>query len=315
MSGPVTQRGETVAGAAPALEPPQLDVTESRAAQVGPITVRRALPRRARRTVGAWCFVDHMGPVPPGDGGGLAIGPHPHIGLQTVTWLHAGEMLHRDSLGSEQVIRPGQLNLMTAGYGVVHAEEPTGAYQGPFEGVQLWVAQPGATRHGHAAFEHHAELPQAELGGGVATVLVGAFAGAASPARRDTDHFGVDLDLRAGRSTLPLEAGHEHALVLTSGAVEVAAHVVEPGHLAYLGAGRDELAVTAVTASRGLLLGGAPFPEAVLMWWNFVARTQAEVVEAQRAWSHGADRFGVVASPLPRIEVGPPPWSSGRSAD
>jgi quercetin 2,3-dioxygenase len=315
MSGPVTERDEAVAGAAPALEPPQVEVTESRAAEVGPITVRRALPRRDRRTVGAWCFVDHMGPVSTTEGDGPAIGPHPHIGLQTVTWLHAGELLHRDSLGSEQVIRPGQLNLMTAGHGVVHAEEPTGAYQGPFEGVQLWVAQPGATRHAEAAFEHHAELPQAELDGGVATVLVGAFAGAGSPARRDTDHLGVDLDLRVGRSTLPLEPGHEHALVLTSGAIEVDGHVVEPGHLAYLGAGRDELAVTAVTASRGLLLGGAPFPEALLMWWNFVARTQAEVLEAQRAWSDGADRFGVVASPLPRIEVGPPPWSFGRSAD
>ena len=311
MSGPVTERDGAVAGAAPALEPPQVEVTDSRSAQVGAITVRRALPRRARRTVGAWCFVDHMGPVEVDEGGGIDIGPHPHIGLQTVTWLHAGEVLHRDSLGSEQVIRPGQLNLMTAGNGVVHAEERTGRYRGPLEGLQLWVAQPAETRDGPAAFEHHAVLPQVELDGATATVLVGAVAGAASPARRDTDHVGVDLVLRPGLTTVPVAAGHEHALVLTSGAVEVDGRLVEPGHLAYLGAGRDELGLRAATASRGLLVGGTPFPEAVLMWWNFVARSQDEIAAAQRDWAAGAARFGPVASSLPRIEVGPPPWSAG----
>ncbi len=309
MSGPVTERDEAVAGAAPALEPPQVDVTESRSAQVGPITVRRALPRRARRTVGAWCFVDHMGPVDADEGGGLAIGPHPHIGLQTVTWLHEGELLHRDSLGSEQVIRPGQLNLMTAGHGVVHAEEPTGTYRGPFAGVQLWVAQPGGTRHGEAAFEHHAGLPQAELDAGVATVLVGAFAGATSPARRDTDHLGVDLDLRVGRSALPLEPGHEHALVLTSGAVEVDGHVVEPGHLAYLGAGRDELVLDAAEPTRAVLLGGVPMDEPIVMWWNYVARSRAEIGAAHAQWDAADDRFGRVASELPRMTAPVPPWT------
>jgi redox-sensitive bicupin YhaK (pirin superfamily) len=315
MSGPVTQRDEAVTSSAPALEPPQVEVSESRSAQVGVITVRRALPRRGRRTVGAWCFVDHMGPAEVGEDGGIDIGPHPHIGLQTVTWLHAGEVLHRDSLGSEKLIRPGELNLMTAGNGVVHAEERTGRYRGRLEGVQLWVAQPGETRHGTAAFEHHAALPQVELEEAVATVLVGTLAGVTSPARRDTDHVGVDLVLRPGTSTVPLEPGHEHALVCTSGAVEVQGTAVGPGRLAYLGAGRDELVLRAAADSRVLLLGGPPFPEAVLMWWNFVARTQAEVTEAQREWAAGGPRFGVVASSLPRIEVGPPPWATpGRSS-
>ena len=149
-----------------------MEVTESRPSTVGDHTVRRALPRRERRTVGSWCFADHMGPSTYDEDAPIGIGPHPHIGLQTVTWLVAGEMLHRDSLGSEQKIEPGQLNLMTAGHGVSHAEENVHRH-GDMHGIQLWVAQPERTRHDAPAFEHHAELPQAEFGAATATVLVG----------------------------------------------------------------------------------------------------------------------------------------------
>jgi len=152
-----------------------------------------------------------MGPELVTETQGLDIGPHPHTGLQTVTWLVAGEVLHRDSLGSEQVIRAGELNLMTAGNGVAHSEEATGRYRGQLHGVQLWVAQPEATRHGPAAFEHHAELPRVELGNAVATVLVGSFAGAASGARRDTALVGVDAALTPGTGAWPLEPTFEHA--------------------------------------------------------------------------------------------------------
>jgi quercetin 2,3-dioxygenase len=155
-------------------QPAPAIVTPSREAKVGGLRVRRALPRRERRTVGAWCFVDHMGPAPVSNTETFDVAPHPHMGLQTVTWLLAGEVVHRDSLGSEQVIRPGQLNLMTAGHGVSHSEEHTGAYRGDLHGVQLWVAQPEFSRHGPPEFEHHAELPRVDLGpGSVATVLVG----------------------------------------------------------------------------------------------------------------------------------------------
>ena len=140
-----------------------IEVTESHTATVGKFSVRRALPRRGRRTVGAWCFADHMGPADVTETSGMDIGPHPHIGLQTVTWLLDGEALHRDSLGSEQLITPGQLNLMTAGAGVAHSEEATGRYHGRLEGIQLWVALPEPTRDSAAAFEHHAELPRVEL--------------------------------------------------------------------------------------------------------------------------------------------------------
>ena len=218
MSGPVgTADAPPAEAGAGAVAPPCVEITTSRLAEVGRMPVRRALPRRERRTVGPWCFADHMGPAPVTETAGLDIGPHPHTGLQTVTWLLSGEALHRDSLGTEQLIRAGQLNLMTAGHGVAHSEEATGRYRGVLHGVQLWVAQPERTRHGAAAFEHHAELPRVELDNAVATVLVGGFAGAASPARRDSPLVGVDGALRPGSGAWPLEPAFEYALVVLDG--------------------------------------------------------------------------------------------------
>ncbi|OHV51902.1 MarR family transcriptional regulator [Pseudofrankia sp. BMG5.36] len=326
MSGPVTSEDVVPVEGIPGARADgwAVEITESRPQTVGAVPVRRALPIRARRTVGAWCFVDHMGPlaVAPATGAagtrGIDIGPHPHTSLHTVTWLLAGEVRHLDSLGSEQVVRPGQLNLMTAGHGVVHAEEGTD-YRGALHGVQLWVAQPEATRHGPAAFEHHAELPRVEIGDAVATVLVGELAGAASPARRDTEMVGADLALRPGRAVLPLRPGFEYALVVTEGAVRVGngsapaagiQAVARTGQLAYLGAGRDELALDATEPARVLLLGGAPFEEPIVMWWNFVGRSRAELTAAFEQWEDrdGAGRFGPVASHLRRIPAPPPPW-------
>jgi redox-sensitive bicupin YhaK (pirin superfamily) len=307
VSGPVDTRDTPVDERTAASLSTELEVTDSRDTEVGGFRVRRALPTRPRRTVGAWCFVDHMGPADVAVDQSL-IGPHPHIGLQTVTWLLAGELLHRDSLGSEQVIRPGQLNLMTAGHGVAHAEEATGRYAGPLHGVQLWVAQPSSTRNGDAAFEHHAELPRVELGPSTGTVLVGEVGGAASPARRDTNHLGVDLDLAPGTTTIGLDPSHEHALVVFDGDVAVDGRPITPGHLAYLGTGRDECALTTQAAARALLIGGEPFGEQVLMWWNFVARSRDEIGEARDDWMAGHERFGTVTSSLARIDVGEPPW-------
>src|SRR4051794_32278287 len=153
MSGPLDAVDSAPTATATAAQALSIEVTDGREAVVGRIPVRRVLPRRNRRTVGAWCFADQMGPEEVTETAGLDIGPHPHIGLHTVTWLVDGAVLHRDSLGSEQVIRPGQLNLMTAGHGVVHAEEAVDTYRGRLHGVQLWVAQPAATRDGSAAFE------------------------------------------------------------------------------------------------------------------------------------------------------------------
>ena len=284
-----------------------IEVSDSREETVGRFRVRRALPRRGRRTVGAWCFADHMGPADVTEGAGLDVGPHPHIGLQTVTWLLDGQALHKDTLGSEQVISPGQLNLMTAGSAVAHAEEATGHYRGTLEGIQLWIAQPEATRHGPAAFEHHAELPQVELDGGIATVLVGEHDGVRSPARHDTPLVGVDLDLRE-RSTVPLRPDFEHALVVLRGSIAVDGEKVVPGKLAHLGIGRDELDIEVAEDSRVMLLGGVPFDEPLMMWWNFVARTREEIDAAYASWRDQDDRFGRVQSSLPIIPAAAPFW-------
>ncbi len=314
MSGPVTAKDVPPVGEVATPAPPEIEITPSRSTEVGGLPVRRALPRRTRRTVGAWCFVDHMGPVELGDGPGIAVGPHPHMGLQTVTWLLAGEVLHTDSLGSEQLIRPGQLNLMTAGHGVAHAEIGVRAPGREVHGVQLWLAQPSSTREGAAAFEHHGTLPTVELGrGAVATVVVGELGGVASPARRDTDHVGIDLDLRPSgtrENFVALRPDYEYAIVVLQGSVATGGSVIEPGHLAYLGEGRDELALSTTEPSRALLIGGRPFEEPVLMWWNFVARAQDEITDAQRSWARGDERFGVVPSSLDRIEVAAPPWAT-----
>lgn len=308
MSGPVkpTDTAPDEAAAGPA-SPPLVELSDSRTEQVGQVTVRRALPRKGRRTVGAWCFADHMGPAAVTESNGLDIGPHPHIGLQTVTWLIDGEVLHRDSLGSEQVIRPGQLNLMTAGNGVSHAEEHTGHYQGTLQGIQLWVALPEATRHGPAAFEHHAELPRTDLDGAVATVLVGQLGDLASPARHDTPLVGVDLDLRQA-TTVPLRPDFEHALVVLDGEVVVDGTPVPPGKLAYLGLGRSELRLDGRQRSRAVLIGGEPFPDQILMWWNFVARSRTEIDDARAAWADRHERFGSVASALSLIPAPVPFW-------
>jgi quercetin 2,3-dioxygenase len=287
------------------------EVLAGRDAMVGSMRVRRVLPQHARRTVGAWCFADHLGPVPMSNGVEVGIGPHPHTGLQTVTWLLSGELLHLDSLGSEQRIRPGELNLMTAGAGVAHAEEAPNRGSEDLHGVQLWVAQPEATRHGPPAFEHHSELPRFELPGTQAVVLVGEFSGHVSPARRDTEHFGADLVLEPPGTTLPLRPDHEHGLVVLEGAVSIGERlVVEPGALASVGPGRGEWRLNVRQPARALLLGGVPFPEPVLMWWNFVGRTRDELSMACRQWSLRDERFGVVRSRLERIEVDPPPWES-----
>ena len=309
MSGPVTAADAeplTVVDEAVACD---VELIDGRRAQVGGMDVNRVLPRRGRRTVGAWCFVDQMGPGQVTDDEGLDVGPHPHIGLQTVTWLLEGAIVHHDSLGSEQVIRPGQLNLMTAGRGVAHSEETAGTYTGALHGVQLWVAQPAHTRDGEPAFEHHGELPRIELGNATATIIVGALEDAVSPARRDTDHVGVDLSLRAGRTTVPIDEESEHGLLVLDGAVSVGPHRIERGTMGYLGLGRDEVPIDAAEPSRALLIGGRPFPDELLMWWNYVARTRDEITAAHRAWLAADDRFGPVASLLPRIMTSGPPWA------
>lgn len=289
-----------------------MSVHDAKAATVGGMTVRRALPRRGLRTVGAWCFVDHMGPEKITPTQGLDVGPHPHTGLHTATWLLDGAILHTDSLGSEQLIRPGQLNLMTAGHGIAHAEEASRT-PGTLQGIQLWIAQPEEARNGPSAFAHHAQLPVLDLTHGQGTVLVGEFAGASSPACVDTAILGVDADLRRGTSVWELRPDFEYAVYCASGAAAIGTaaiggEVVREGQLLELGSGRSEVTVDVPDGARLLLLGGEPFPEPLFMWWNFVVRSREEAIAATSAWDNYGDseRFGRVHTaiapiPAPRI--------------
>jgi redox-sensitive bicupin YhaK (pirin superfamily) len=261
------------------------------------LAVVRTLPHKQRRMVGAWCFLDAYGPEELGGGRGMRIGPHPHIGLQTVSWLVAGEILHRDSLGSVQVIKPGQLNLMTAGRGISHSEETRRGDTAVLQGVQLWVALPHTDRDAPPAFSHHADLPVWTDGGLTATVLMGSLAGATSPARCFTPLVGAELMLAAGSDVvLPLRPGFEYAVLALDGAPTIDGLPLKPGPLLYLGDGRDRLRLETGSAARALLLGGEPFEERIVMWWNFVARDHDEIVEARADWEGGAAglRFGEV---------------------
>jgi redox-sensitive bicupin YhaK (pirin superfamily) len=283
---------------------PGLELTEAREAHVGDMTVRRLLPLRLRRSVGAWCFIDHYGPMSVDGVTGMRVSPHPHIGLQTVTWLISGNVLHMDSLGSEQMIRPGQLNLMTAGRGIAHAEVSPAERDPSLHGVQLWVALPDASRQTEPAFSHHPQLPATGIGGFDVTVFIGSLGGVRSPAETFSEIVGAELRVgEAGGASgvVPLAVAHEHVFFVATGSADVEGTVLRPGQLLYLGPGRDQPVVSAPAGSRLLLLGGVPLGERLLMWWNFVARTPEEIEAAAGDWREG--RFAAVADydgdPLP----------------
>jgi quercetin 2,3-dioxygenase len=302
---------EAVGGQVAVAAAPVREVLTGREVVLGTrdMMVTRTLPHRERRMVGAWCFVDQYGPDRLNGHGGMRVPPHPHTGLQTVSWLVEGEVLHRDSLGNTQLIRPGQLNLMTAGRAISHSEESPPA-EGPgartgsvLHGVQLWVALPEPDRHTAPAFAHHPDLPVLTEAGATITVLLGEFGGARSPARAYTPIVGADSALAAGADVrLPTRPDFEYAALPLSGGVEVDGLAVSPGALLYLGCGRSDLPVRAAAAGNVLLLGGVPFDERIIMWWNFVGRTHEEIVQAREDWMAGRG-FGAVrgydGDPLP----------------
>ncbi len=282
------------------IAPPQR--LASRGAIVGEDTsIARALPQRARRTVGAWCFMDHAGPVQFAPGAGMHVGAHPHIGLQTFTWMIEGEIVHRDSLGNEQVIRPGQVNLMTAGRGIAHTEDSLRGGQ-RLHAAQLWIALPEAERRCAPAFQNYPELPVVDRGGFRATVLAGSALGHTSPATVHTPLVGIDLSAAGpARTRLPLRTDFEYAVMVLRGAATVAGEALAPGEWLYFAPGRTELEVHGDAAAQLLLLGGEPFDEALIVWWNLVARTQAEIEAALADWHAGRFapvRPGSLAAPL-----------------
>jgi len=270
------------------------EVTSARLARVGDIEVRRLLPLRRRRSVGAWCFVDHYGPMSVDGVAGMQVPPHPHIGRQTVTWLIEGSVLHRDSLGSEQMIRPGQLNLMTAGAGIAHSEESPADHDPSLHGVQLWLALPDAHRQAAPDFGHYADLPALRFGGLGVTVFAGSLAGVTSPARVYSPLVGAEIGAGAGaRGTVPLAPRFEHVIFVACGTAAADGTGLAPGSLLYVGTGRQAITIDARAGARLFLLGGEPLGETLLMWWNFVGRTPDDIVAAARDWARGS-RFGEV---------------------
>ncbi|WP_327433793.1 pirin family protein [Streptomyces sp. NBC_01236] len=277
---------------------PHVDILSARDVPLGgprSMTVRRTLPQRARTLIGAWCFVDHYGPDDVADTGGMDVAPHPHTGLQTVSWLFSGEIEHRDSLGSHAFVRPGELNLMTGGYGISHTEVST-TRTTILHGVQLWVALPEEHRYTARDFRHYVPSP-VRVGGAHIRVFLGSLAGETSPVRTFTPLLGAELVLDPGsKTTLPVNAAFEYGLLVDQGDVRMAGTLLRPAELGYLGTGNDTLTLTneTDTPARAVLLGGTPFEERIVMWWNFIGRSHKDIVEAREAWENASDRFGSV---------------------
>ncbi|WP_029144990.1 pirin family protein [Microbacterium luticocti] len=306
---------------------PRAVLLESREVPLGGVRameVHRSLPQRDLPMIGAWCFLDRFGPQTTM----MRVEPHPHIGLQTVTWPFAGAVRHRDTLGSDVQIMRGQLNLMTSGAGIAHSEYSVGDAPTELDALQLWVALPESRRHGEAAFEQHRSLPEVELAAidgqaAYGIVVMGRFAGAVSPASAYTPIAGAEVRVPAGaRVRLPLRPDWEYGLVGVDGTLEVRTGIPAPGdaagsptdattaltpqHLLYLGVGRDGVEVSSRDGATVFVLGGQPFEDEIVMWWNFVARSHDEIVAAREAWEAGDPRFGHVVGHGPERIPAPP---------
>ncbi len=283
-----------------------------RTADVGGIPVNRVLPSRHRRLVGAWCFLDHAGPsVFEADSRGLSVGPHPHIGLQTFTWMIEGEVLHRDSLGNRQVIRPGQVNLMTAGRGISHTEESVSG-ETRLHAAQLWIALPEADRRTDPRFDHYPTLPAWDDERVAFTLLVGEFAGRRAPTLAFSELVGLELVGReASAVELPLRQDFEYGVLALEGGFEVEGETFAPNELAYLGRGREAVTLALPDDARAILIGGEPLGEEILIWWNFVGHGKTEIAEAQRDWEAGDERFGTIPDYDGEPLMPPPlPWKA-----
>lgn len=295
---------------------PVLRIVPERVVPLGGVRgmeVTRTIPERSLPTIGAWCFLDQAGPVPIVS----HLLPHPHIGLQTVSWLLEGAIMHRDTVGSVAEIRPGQLNLMTSGRGIAHSEFSVGDGPAPLHLLQLWIALPDAHRWQEPHFEQHSQLPSAAGDCWGATVLIGEFAGATSPAAAYSPLVGAEVRIEPfGRARLPLRPDFEHGILAALGDVVVESTPLRSGPLLYLGAGRE--AVTVQAGPEGavvLLLGGTPLGEDLVMWWNFVGRSHEEIELARTEWEAGSPRFGppiafhegdrIPAPPLPTVRLTP----------
>nr|WP_234442774.1 pirin family protein [Streptomyces sp. FxanaA7] len=276
---------------------PRVEVLSARDVPLGgprALRVRRTLPQRARTLIGAWCFADHYGPVDAGVTG-MDVPPHPHTGLQTVSWLFSGEIEHRDTLGTHALVRPGELNLMTGGHGIAHSEVSTPDTT-VIHGVQLWVALPEEHRNAARDFQHHVPAP-VRVDGAEVKVFLGSLAGHTSPVRTFTPLLGAEIILEPHATVaLVVDPAFEHGLLVDSGDVRLIDTVLRPAELGYVPCGVDTLTVVneSDAPARTILLGGPPFEEEIVMWWNFIGRSHEDIVRAREEWQAGSDRFGEV---------------------
>ena len=273
---------------------PPLALTAREATLGEGMKIRRLLPHRQQRMIGAWCFFDHAGPADVSQGSGVRVGPHPHTGLQTFSWMIEGEILHRDSLGVKQLLTQGQVNLMTAGRGISHSEESPEQRSPQLQLAQFWIALPDEKRFIEPAFEHYPELPKVALEQAQLTLLVGEMFGHVSPVAVHTPLLGADITSQAATTlNLPLNPAFEYGIAVLTGSATVEDQQLQPGTLLYLGKGRSQIDLAILEASQIILIGGEPFAEEIMLYWNFVARNKTEVLEFIQLWKE-TDHFGQV---------------------
>ena len=299
---------------------PVVEVLSAREVPLGgprAMTVRRTIPQRQRSLIGAWCFADHYGPDEVAASGGMDVPPHPHTGLQTVSWLFAGEIEHRDSGGHHALVRPGEMNLMTGGHGICHSEVSTPGTR-TLHGVQLWVALPAAARDEPRAFQHHVP-PPVRVEGATVRVLLGTLLGQSSPVRTFTPLLGAEVVLEPGaRLTVEVDPSFEHGVLADTDGISLEGTHLARAELGFLGPGADRITLANGdrTPGRLVLLGGTPFDEDILMWWNFVGRSHEEIEQFRQEWQEEGERFGRVegyqgvtqrlaAPELPHVRIRP----------
>ena len=256
--------------------------------------VARILPVRGRRMIGAWCFLDHLGPIQFPQGAGMHVGAHPHTRLQTFTWMIEGEIMHRDSLGSEQVIRAGQVNLMTAGHGISHTEDSVtdGAR---LHAAQLWIALPDAVAEQPPAFTHYASVPQWQAQGCDWSLMAGSYGERVAPTQLFSPLQGLEVQsCTGGTVSLDLRADFEYGLCALTGGFTLQSEAFAMDELAYIPSGCTQLQLQLQPGTRLLVIGGQPFPETITMWWNFVGPDMPSIRSYRAAWEAQDARFGLV---------------------
>ena len=283
-------------------------VIEPRPRDLGDFAVRRVLPAAGQQTVGPFIFFDHMGPADFGPGQGVNVRPHPHIGLATVTYLFEGAFMHRDSLGTAQLIRPGDVNWMVAGRGIVHSERTPPEVRDAdgctrAHGIQTWIALPRAEEEREPSFAHHAaaSLPRIDRPGVILTVIAGTAYGQRSPVDVFSPTLYVDVQLAAGATVGVPDEHEQRACYVAQGRIEIDGKAYDEGQFMVLAAAAGPVSIRALGNSRVMLAGGAPLDGLRHIYWNFVSSSRERIEAARRDWRE--QRFAAVPGDAERIPL------------